>query len=112
MTALAVPGAGASFRVRTESALSSSCRMSFSDASLCVWLYVYFARMFCRAGWNYCPKSSSAATLILAISVRAICGVEILILYVFMCAVSACMPSKFALIFLRKSNTKLIVSSS
>ena len=36
VTALAVPGAGASFRVRTEFALASSWRMSFSDASL--WL--------------------------------------------------------------------------
>jgi hypothetical protein len=67
-----VPGAGASFSVRTESALASSCSMSWSHALSCVWLYVYFARMFCSAERNSCPKSSHAATLMLAISVSTV----------------------------------------
>ena len=111
VTLLAVSGDGASFNVQNETALASSCSMSLSDALSCVWLYVYLARMFCSAGRNSQPKSSRAATSMLAMSVRTIFGVETSIPYVFMHAVRSCTPSIFALIFLQKSNTKLMTSS-
>ena len=73
--AVAVPGAGVSFSVRTKSAFASSVKITFSDELLCQWLYGYVIQMLCIANQHSFPYLCFVAVLMLARGMRTIAGV-------------------------------------